>query len=178
MQPQFNPQKIKLIIGLGNPGREYQNTYHNAGYLFVDFLNRTHRTNWSNWTYRICKTDTFMNESGGFVRTMLKKYNVKPENSLIVHDDSDIALGQFKLNFGRGSAGHKGVESVIKALETRNFWRLRIGVRPIRPIGPIGLIGLIRRTKAGAFVLKKISIRDKKILEETFQEIKEEILLH
>ena len=114
-----------------------------------------------------------MNESGGFVKKMLKKKGVKPEALLVIHDDSDLNLGSFKFSFGRGSAGHKGAESVIRTLGTKDFWRLRIGIRPIGPISPIGLIGLIarRRKKAGEFVLRKISAKDKKTLESVFAEI-------
>jgi len=102
-----------------------------------------------------------MNESGGFVKKMLRKKGVRPEALLVIHDDSDLNLGSFKLSFGRGSAGHKGAESVIRTLGTKDFWRLRIGIRPI--------VG--RRKKAGEFVLKKISAKDKKTLESVFAEI-------
>lgn len=180
MQAQFNPKKIKLIIGLGNPGRQYENTYHNAGYLFLEFLNKTYKSYWSNRSYKSYRTDTFMNESGRFINSILKKTNTKPENLLLVHDDSDIALGQYKLQFGRGAAGHKGVASVIKALKTEDFWRLRIGIRPISPIGligPISPIGRIRRLKADEFVLKKISPAHRLILEKGFLNALEKMTL-
>lgn len=147
--------KIKLIIGLGNPGKEYERTRHNAGFLFVDELARQLKTPVSNYTtprrssenriienqeskvkkssevgLRVAKTRTFMNESGRAVLVLVKQYKVKPENVLIVHDDIDISWGDFKFSFGRSSAGHKGVESVIKSLKTKNFWRLRIGIQP------------------------------------------------
>lgn len=157
MQPVFNIEKIKLIVGLGNPGKVYENTYHNVGHLFIDYLSRL-----SAIRCEMLKTDVFMNQSGGFVKKVLKKHNAKPAELLIVHDDSDLLLGKYKLAFGRGAAGHKGVESVIKALDTKNFWRLRIGIR--------------KRNEeyhfpAGAFVLKKISSDDKKLLEEAFTNI-------
>ncbi|MEK7114725.1 MAG: aminoacyl-tRNA hydrolase, partial [Patescibacteria group bacterium] len=116
--------KPRLIIGLGNPGKEYEKTYHNAGFLFVDYLINSQLpiTN-----YKLLKTDVYMNQSGNFVKKTLKKYKIKPEEILIVHDDSDIELGKYKISFGRGSAGHNGVQSIIDALKTKNFWRLRIG---------------------------------------------------
>lgn len=163
MQPQFNTQEIKLIIGLGNPGKEYENTYHNVGFLFIDFLNKADKPR------RSLKTGTFMNQSGFFVKSALAKYRLNPENLLIVHDDSDIALGRFKLNFNRGSAGHKGVESVIQTLKTKKFWRLRIGIRFTDP-------NQIRRTKAGNLVLKKIKAADKKTLYAVFTDFLKEKL--
>ena len=160
MQLNFNPAKIRLVIGIGNPDKEYNNTYHNAGRLFVDFLEEKLPDN----KYQALNTNCFMNESGGFVKKTLRKKGVKPEALLVIHDDSDLNLGSFKFSFGRGSAGHKGAESVIRTLGTKDFWRLRIG---IRPVGPIGL----RRKKAEEFVLRKISAKDKKTLESVFAEI-------
>jgi PTH1 family peptidyl-tRNA hydrolase len=165
MQLNFNPAKIKLIIGLGNPDKHYEDTYHNAGFLFIDYL-KTH-----NLQPKL-KTNCYMNESGGFVKKALQKQGIKPEELFLIHDDSDLNLGKYKIAFGRGAAGHKGVESVIKALKTKDFWRLRIGIRPIGPTGPIGLIRRIgRRKKAGDFVLKKISPRNRETLEKLFEEI-------
>lgn len=103
-----------------------------------------------------------MNESGQFVKKALKKSGAKPEELLIVHDDSDITLGNYKLSLNRSAAGHHGVENIIKALGTKAFWRLRIGIRPLEEK---------IRQKSEKFVLKKISTLDKKILEETFKEI-------
>lgn len=158
MQENFNPQKIKLIVGLGNPGKEYENTYHNVGHLFIEYLKNqklyTH--------YSLLMTNCYMNESGGFVKKVLKKYAANPEQLLIVHDDADLALGEFKFSFGRGSAGHKGVESIIKTIRTKGFWRLRIGIRKRE---------LKIRKKAADFVLKKMSSRDIKTLEKIFGEI-------
>src|SRR3989344_7809417 len=152
---------INLIIGLGNPNPEYANTYHNVGHLFIDHLLKI-----ENLKLKIIKSEVYMNKSGSFVSKTLKKYNAQPEELLIVHDDSDIELGKYKLSFGRGSAGHHGIESIQTTLKTKDFWRLRIGIRPINPIGPVN-----RRPKAGDFVLKKISSENKKILEKVFQEI-------
>jgi PTH1 family peptidyl-tRNA hydrolase len=156
MQEKFNPQKIKLIIGLGNPTAKYAATYHNVGHQFIDYL----RNNLQMPKEKILKSGSFMNESGRYIAELIKKWHLaKPEEILIVHDDSDLALGNYKLSFGRGSAGHRGVESIIKSLGTKNFWRLRIGIRSPKE--------KIRR-RAEEFVLKKISPTDKKIITETF----------
>lgn len=153
--------KIKLIVGLGNPGKEYEKTYHNAGFLAIDFFADNPPIS------RPLKSDTYMNLSGGFVKKALKKYKANPEELLIVHDDSDIEFGKYKLSFGRGSAGHKGAESIIKSLGTKNFWRLRIGIgKKLKADFP----AKVRKMKAGDFVLKKITKTDMEILEKVFNE--------
>src|SRR3989344_6040734 len=161
--------KPTIIIGLGNPGKEYQNTYHNAGFLFTDYLN-THQI--SDIQCQILKSDVYMNESGKFVSKALKKSGAKPEGILIVHDDSDIELGKYKIAFARGSAGHNGVESIIKSLKTKKFWRLRIGIRPIRVVSSKKKVV---RKKAIEFVLKTISKKDRGILEKVFEKAVKEI---
>ena len=166
MQQKFNFKQIKLIIGLGNPGKKYENTYHNVGVLFIDYLKKQ-RT--PNTKYQILNTDCYMNESGKFVRAAMKKRGLKSKELLIVHDDSDIELGSYKFSFGRSSAGHKGVESITQILKTKNFFRLRIGIRPKKTDSPAGLPAVAKRAKAGDFVLKKISVKDKKNLEEVFK---------
>ena len=86
-----------------------------------------------------------MNRSGAFVEKTLNKHKIKPEELIVVHDDSDIELGKYKISFGRGSAGHNGVQSIINTLKTKDFWRLRIGIGKISD----------QKTKAEEFVLKK-----------------------
>jgi PTH1 family peptidyl-tRNA hydrolase len=156
--------KFKLIVGLGNPDKKYANTYHNAGFLFLDYLAKNQQI--SNFQFPIIKSEVYMNESGRFVAKVLKKHNVKPENLLIVHDDSDLTLGNYKLSFGQSAAGHHGVESIQTTLKTKNFWRLRIG---IRPSAAAALAKGNRRLKAGEFVLKKISTEHQKLLKEVFE---------
>ena len=162
--------EIKLIIGLGNPGSEYKNTYHNVGQLLIDHLagEKANFKKKSSFEYlqltnllTLVKPLTFMNQSGGAALNARKYFNSKPREILVVHDDSDIPLGSFKLSFGRGSAGHQGIESIIKSLKTNKFHRLRIGVRPSKEI---------RRKKAGELVLKKIPTREKQILKKLFRE--------
>ena len=164
-------QDIKLIIGLGNPGKEYEKTYHSAGFLFVDYLiknpsisNFHPPASGGGLISKPLKSDVYMNESGKFVKKALQKYQIKPEEILITHDDSDIEIGKYKISFGRGSAGHNGVESIIKALKTKNFWRLRVGIRK-----KTGLPAEARQVKAGEMVLKKISKKDLEILEDVFK---------
>jgi PTH1 family peptidyl-tRNA hydrolase len=147
-------EEIKLVIGLGNPDKKYDQTYHNVGHMMIDKLGKG------------IKSDVFMNQSGRFAKEAMKKKNLKPKNLLIIHDDSDIYLGKYKLSFGRNAAGHKGVQNIIDQLKTKDFWRLRIGVR--NPKEKI-------RLKAEALVLKKITPANKKILEQVFQEVAEKL---
>jgi len=166
----MNKIKIKLIIGLGNPGKEYKNTRHNMGFLFVDALAK--KLNAPEFIYEkklkaeiskskvlIAKPQTFINKSGEAVSALSKFYKIKPENILIVHDDIDILWGNFKFSLGRSSAGHKGVESIIKALKTKNFWRLRIGIQP----------SIKKHISADKIILKKFTPAELKILNQTIK---------
>ncbi len=154
--------KVKLIIGLGNPGKEYEKTYHNVGFLAIDFLAKNPPI------AKLLKSGGYMNQSGLFVAKASKKYGAKPDEILIVHDDSDIELGKYKISFGRGSAGHRGVQSIIDALATKNFWRLRIGIGKVAK-KKAGLPAEARQAKAGEIVLKKITKKDLEILEQVFK---------
>ncbi len=138
----------KLIIGLGNPGAEYENTYHNVGALAVEELAKTITEDatpvWKNhkklFSYFsnlqspisnliFIRPLVFMNESGLAVKEALKKFNIMPEDLIVIHDDSDLAIGKFKISRGQSSAGHKGVQSIIGRLGTQEFERIKIGVR-------------------------------------------------
>lgn len=163
-----NKPEFKLIIGLGNPDKKYENTYHSVGFLFVEYLTKNlAKSKIQNAKSKILKSETYMNESGKFVAKELKKSGAKPEELLIAHDDSDITLGNYKLSFGRGAAGHHGIESIMAALKSKDFWRLRIGIRPRNEKV---------RQKAEKFVLKKITAADKKTLADAFRKAAEEIL--
>lgn len=160
--------QCKLVIGLGNPDPEYTNTYHNVGHLFLDFfIENRENFQFPMTNDQLLKTNVYMNESGAFVKKALKKHNAKPEELLVVHDDSDITVGNYKLSFERGAAGHHGIESIQQHLKTNKFWRLRIGIRPKNEK---------IRQKAGRFVLKKITAADKKILESVFEKAASEII--
>lgn len=140
---------VKLIVGLGNPGIEYQFTPHNLGFLVVDRLanewgldvrNRqcralTARVQVGSETVLLVKPETFMNLSGLAVAELVAKYEVQPESDLIViHDELDFPLGTVRIQQRRSAAGHNGVESVIGALGTQDFVRVRVGVAPERKV--------------------------------------------
>ncbi len=150
---------IKLIIGIGNPGKEYENTYHNVGILFVNHLKKSLvKQALIDAKLAMLCSDEYMNNSGIFVAKMLKKENVRPLELLIAHDDSDIEIGKYKFaSPGRGAAGHHGIQSIQEHLKTDGFWRLRIGIR--QPISASK-----KRAKAGDFVLRPISKKDYELL--------------
>jgi peptidyl-tRNA hydrolase, PTH1 family len=140
---------VKLIVGLGNPGMEYQFTPHNLGFLVIDRIaddlgvevrNRqcqalTARAVIADQLVLLAKPETYMNLSGVSVRELVKKYEAQPESDLIViQDELDFPLGTLRIHRRRSSAGHNGIESIIGALETKNFLRVRIGVAPERKI--------------------------------------------
>jgi len=140
---------VKLIVGLGNPGIEYQLTPHNLGFLAIDRIagnsgvevrNRqcqalTARAVIADQTVLLAKPETYMNLSGVSVEGLLRKYDAEPESDLIViQDELDFPLGTLRIHTRRSSAGHNGIESIIGALGTQDFLRVRIGVAPERKI--------------------------------------------
>jgi len=123
------PSKKILIVGLGNPGEKYKDSPHNAGYLVIHELLESEIAETKNII--LTKPDTFMNSSGSYVKKLTTNYKLTAKSSLwLVHDDVDLELGKLKIVKNRGSAGHKGVEDIIKKLGTKDFVRFRIGVRP------------------------------------------------
>jgi PTH1 family peptidyl-tRNA hydrolase len=165
-----------LVIGLGNPGTDYENTYHNAGALALDAIATllaggetarwdVHKKLFSSATagkWIFVKPLTFMNVSGTAVREASRKFNVPAKNIIILHDDSDLPIGTWKISRGQGAAGHHGVESAIAALGANDFTRIRIGIRPANERV---------RKKAEEFVLRKITKAAAATLGKTFGEI-------
>lgn len=138
--------KIMLIIGLGNPGEKYANTRHNIGFSVIDAfaqknnfgdfkLNKKSEAllaenNFEGKKIILAKPQTFMNNSGNTVREIIKNSKLETKDLIVVHDDIDLPLGKIKIVEGRGSAGHKGVESIIKSLGEESFARIRLGIAP------------------------------------------------
>jgi len=135
-----------LVAGLGNPGREYEQTRHNVGWLVADELARRHGGSFrSKFSGRVAdvrvdgrrlallKPETYMNESGRSVGAAARFYKAPPERTLLVHDDVDLEEGRLQARLGGGLAGHNGLRSIAQHLGTNDFLRLRIGVgRPGR----------------------------------------------
>lgn len=134
---------IRLIVGLGNPGAEYEQTRHNAGFWFVDNIENKWGGSWKKETkfnalvaktkieghdVWLMKPQTFMNESGRAVGAFARFFKINPEEILIVHDELDIVVGDAKLKRSGSTAGHNGLKSVGSALGSQQFWRLRFGI--------------------------------------------------
>ena len=135
--------EIRLIVGLGNPGAEYESTRHNAGFWWVDEFARRHEARFreenkfhgqvarvqahgqDTW---LLKPQTFMNASGRAVVALALFYKILPDQMLVVHDELDLPPGSAKLKLGGGHGGHNGLKDIIAHLGTRDFWRLRVGV--------------------------------------------------
>jgi len=162
-----------LIVGLGNPGEKYEKTWHNVGFLAINtFLEEN---NFPEFKFSkklkaelsegfldkdkivLAKPQTFMNNSGTSIKLLIRNWKIKPDSLIVIHDDIDLPLGKIRVVKGRGSAGHKGVESIIKELKNKDFVRIRIGIMPEagKPKNP------------ERFVLQKLN-REEKLPKEVF----------
>jgi PTH1 family peptidyl-tRNA hydrolase len=136
-------QGIRLVVGLGNPGAQYEATRHNAGFWFADALAVHHNGQFraeakfhgllcrlvvGGADLRLLKPLTFMNRSGQSLAAVMRYFDIAPEHTLIVHDDLDLPVGSARLKQGGGHGGHNGLRDVIQVLGSRDFWRLRIGI--------------------------------------------------
>src|SRR3989338_4515073 len=122
---------MKIVVGLGNPGEEYQNTRHNAGRIMVELIRQK-----INEKIKFLTPDTFMNNSGKALAPLVKTKK-DLENLVVIHDDLDLPLSKMKISFNRSAGGHNGLNSVIKALKSQEFMRIRIGISLATPSGKI-----------------------------------------
>jgi PTH1 family peptidyl-tRNA hydrolase len=143
-----------LLVGLGNPGKKYQKTRHNIGFRVIAELKSLNLKG-----VILAKPGTYMNQSGQAVKKLIKNYKLKIKNLIIIHDDIDLPLGKIRIIKNRGAAGHKGVESIIKELKTKDFVRFRIGIQPKtgKPKNP------------EKFVLQKFNKEEEKIVREVIK---------
>jgi PTH1 family peptidyl-tRNA hydrolase len=157
---------MKLVVGLGNPGGKYKNNRHNVGHMLLDYLSEQ---SGSKKNVKLVKTDCFMNKSGIFVKKLIKNSKLSNENLFIVHDDLDIPLGKFHIQYTVGPRLHNGLESIEQHLKNSDFWRVRIGVdnRPARRGGDKD-----KWVDGEAYVLSDFKEEEKKILiEQVFPKI-------
>jgi PTH1 family peptidyl-tRNA hydrolase len=160
-----------LIIGLGNPEEKYSDTRHNVGFKVVELF--SNKNNFSDFRLEkkfnakiseglfnnekliLAKPLTYMNRSGKSVKSLMFFFKEKRLQTIIVHDEIDLPLGKIKISKNRGTAGHKGIESIVAELKSKNFIRLRIGIAPTK-----------RKKPAEVFVLERFSKNEKKILDD------------
>ena len=158
------------IVGLGNPGEEYLNTRHNTGKMAVEFFDKKNEL--SSKKFKIIESGEFMNNSGRAVAKVIKSKKAA-EKLIVVHDDIDLALGSIKISYNKGTGGHRGLDSVVKAVKTKEFVRIRIGVSPTTPSGkikkPQGEKAVID------FILNKFKPKELDILKKTLKKSSEAI---
>jgi PTH1 family peptidyl-tRNA hydrolase len=162
---------IRLLVGLGNPGPEYSQTRHNAGFWLVEefarrhnlslqpetkFFGHTARLQKGAWDVRLLEPMTFMNKSGKSVGALANFFKIKPEEILVAYDELDLPPGVAKFKTGGGSGGHNGIKDMIAALGSPDFHRLRIG------IGHPG-----HKSKVTGYVLGKAPAQDQHLMDDT-----------
>lgn len=175
-----------LIVGLGNPGKEYIGTRHNIGRDFL--LELAEKGSYSDWKLDrylqslvsssldkeneeevvLALPETFMNRSGEVVRSLIKKLNLRAEELVVVYDDLDLPVGTLKVSVARGAGGHNGVRSVIDHLGSNGFTRIRIGICPVNEVGE-----KIKphKDEVKSFVLTRFSPSEKELLHTLFKKI-------
>ncbi len=171
---------MHIIVGLGNPGKEYEATRHNIGFIFLDYLAERNSLSFkgSKWQADVVKDRlwgeslllvkplAFMNRSGQSVGKIAKFYNVEPENIIVVHDDLDLPLGRIKVTINRGAGGHNGIRSIMDHLGSKGFPRVKVGIgRPERS------------EVVSKFVLSRFASEEKDLLGEQLQKIEEAVEL-
>jgi PTH1 family peptidyl-tRNA hydrolase len=171
---------MKLVVGLGNPGKEYENTRHNTGRILVGMIEKKLEDD----KIKFITPDTFMNNSGKAVAPLIKsKKDLK--DLVVIYDDIDLPLGKMKISFNRSSGGHNGLGSIIKHLKSEEFLRIRIGISPATPKGvvkkPKGekavlnfLLGEYKKSELET--LKKLSKKVAEAVEIIFKESKEKAM--
>jgi PTH1 family peptidyl-tRNA hydrolase len=170
---------MKLIVGLGNPGEKHKHNRHNVGFMVVDELARqmvndqwlmvkkfnsliiNHQS-----SIIFYKPQTFMNASGVAVKKLIAQFKVKTPDLWVIHDDLDLPLGNYKIQKGKGPREHKGLQSIYKAIGSRDFWHIRIGVDNRSPDS---------RTPGEDYVLQKFNDEEMAVVEKVIKEVLEKL---
>lgn len=155
---------MKLVVGLGNPGKEYENTRHNTGRIMVGLIEKKLEDK----KIKFITPDNFMNNSGKAVAFLVKsKKDLK--DLVVIYDDIDLPLGKMKISFNRSSGGHNGLGSVIKSLKSEEFLRIRVGISPATSKG------VVRKPKGEKTVLKFLLGEYKKSELETLKKLSKKV---
>jgi PTH1 family peptidyl-tRNA hydrolase len=193
---------MKIVAGLGNPGKEYENTRHNAGWIVLDFILaiKPKKADWNESAkgktlfykdsigkkpVEYLKPITFMNNSGHAVLYAKTKHKVSLKDIIVIYDDIDLPIGKMKISFDKSSGGHNGLESVIKKLKSKEFARIRVGIAPTTPSGKIKkpkgeqailkfLLGEFKKPELDK--LKKLSKKVAEAIEMIFTESREKAM--
>ncbi len=181
---------MKIVAGLGNPDEKYNKTRHNAGFIIIDKIADSLDLHWTKskkFNAEVCRHEdtifikpmTYMNNSGRAIEAIMSYYGLLPkkmglfkknnselDNLIVVHDDLDIELGKYKKSIGSRSAGHNGVESIIKHLKTKNFERIRVGIKT----------SLLDKVPGVKFVLQRFNKEEIEVINNISKEIENELL--
>jgi len=178
---------MKLIVGLGNPGKGYADSLHNLGFMCVNHFARIHSIRFDKKQGKariglgkiadskvvVARPQTYMNQSGQAVGRLVKKFKISLDNLLIIHDDLDLPLGKIRIRPSGGSAGHKGVESIIAELGSQDFPRIRVGIgRPIAPTGSTEITDADIIT----YLLSELPLEEKRAITQILPKVTETIL--
>jgi len=171
---------MKIVVGLGNPGKEYEGTRHNTGRIMVEMVEKKV----DGQKIKFLTPDTFMNNSGRAVAPFIKtKKDLK--DLVVIYDDIDLPLGKIKISFNRSSGGHNGLNSIIKALKSEEFLRIRVGISPAtpkdvvkKPKGEKAVLNFLlgEYKKSELEILKKLSKKIAEAVETIFAEGKDKAM--
>lgn len=178
---------MKIIVGLGNPGSIYSKNRHNIGFICLNYFARRHAIRWDKKQARartgsgriegdivlLAKPQTCMNLSGQSVSHLVNKFNIGFDNLIIIHDDLDLSLARIKIRQGGGSGGHKGIDSIINELGSRDFIRIRLGIG--RPLSDEGNI-LTSDADIVDFVLSDFTTDEKQVIKPAIASVSEAII--
>jgi PTH1 family peptidyl-tRNA hydrolase len=178
---------MKLIVGLGNPGLFYANNRHNIGFMCVRYIAKAYSIKFNRkqgqartgsgeingQKVTLARPQTFMNNSGEAVSRLLKKLKITPADLIVIHDDLDLPTGKIRIRSGGSSGGHKGIESIIKHIDSRNFSRIKVGIgRPDTPEGT-------EAEKEAAvidYVLSGFTREEKKVIKKVIPDVGEAVV--
>jgi PTH1 family peptidyl-tRNA hydrolase len=172
---------MKLIVGLGNPGRAYAHNRHNVGFICVNYFARTHGIKFDRKKglariglgevagnkVVLARPQPYMNLSGRSVSRLVKKFNISLSDLIIIHDDLDLPLGKIRISHSSSSGGHKGIDSIIQELGSQDFIRIRIGISRPAEISDDDII---------AYVLSDFTPEEKKAIAQVIPRVSEAIL--
>jgi PTH1 family peptidyl-tRNA hydrolase len=178
---------LKLIVGLGNPGREYANNRHNLGFMCLNYFARKQRINLDKKQGQarsgrgtvegievvLARPQTYMNRSGQSVNLLVKKLKISLDDLVVIHDDLDLPPGKIRIRQDGGSAGHKGIDSIVAELGSRDFLRIRVGIG--RPPVYKGFTGN-DESDIIAYVLSDFTLEEKQIISQSIPRVSEAIL--
>jgi PTH1 family peptidyl-tRNA hydrolase len=174
---------MKLIVGLGNPGRVYANNRHNIGFICLNHFARSRGIKFDRKQARarigtgkvagkevvVAKPQTYVNLSGQSVSRLIRKFNINLNDLLVIHDDLDLPLGKIRISHGSGSGGHKGVKSIITELGSQDLVRLRVGIgRPTKTV--------LSEAEIIAYVLSDFTPEEKQVISQVIPRVSEAIL--